>query len=41
LLLKSKGIITDLQKEILLIFSKLPDSEMFYLTGKTALAEFF
>jgi predicted nucleotidyltransferase component of viral defense system len=41
LLLKSKGIITDLQKEILLIFSKLPDSEMFYLTGGTALAEFF
>jgi len=41
LLLKSKGIITDLQKEILLISSKIPDSKMFYLTGGTALAEFF
>jgi hypothetical protein len=41
LLLKSKGIITDLQREILLIFSKIPDSKMFYLTGGTALAEFY
>jgi predicted nucleotidyltransferase component of viral defense system len=41
LLLKSKGIITDLQREILIIFSEIPDSKMFYLTGGTALAEFY
>ena len=41
MLLKSKGIITDLQKEILRILSKMPDGEMFYLTGGTALTEFF
>jgi len=41
LVLKSKGIITKLQKEILFIFSKLADSRIFYLTGGTALAEFY
>jgi hypothetical protein len=41
LLLKSNGIITDLQREILLIFSTIPDSDMFYLTGGTALTEFY
>jgi hypothetical protein len=41
LLLKSKGIITDLQREILIIFSQIRDSKMFYLTGGTALAEFY
>jgi hypothetical protein len=41
LLLKSKGIITDLQREILIIFSEIHDSKMFYLTGGTALAEFY
>jgi predicted nucleotidyltransferase component of viral defense system len=41
MLLKSKGILTDLQKEILLIFSKIPDSNNFYLTGGTALSEFY
>jgi predicted nucleotidyltransferase component of viral defense system len=41
LLLKSKGIITDLQREILIIFSEIRDSKMFYLTGGTALAEFY
>jgi hypothetical protein len=41
LLLKSKGIITDLQREILTIFSEIHDSKMFYLTGGTALAEFY
>jgi len=41
LILKSKGIITDLQRQILLIFSKIPDSNVFYLTGGTALAEFY
>jgi predicted nucleotidyltransferase component of viral defense system len=41
LLLKSKAIITDLQREILIIFSEIRDSKMFYLTGGTALAEFY
>jgi len=41
LMLKSKGIITDLQKEVLLSFSNLMDSQHFYLTGGTALAEFY
>ncbi|WP_448588115.1 nucleotidyl transferase AbiEii/AbiGii toxin family protein [Thermocrinis sp.] len=41
MLLKCKGIITDLQKEILLIFSKIPDNGMFYLTDGTVLAEFY
>jgi len=41
LLLKGKGIITYLQREILLAFSEIPGSEMFYLTGGTALAEFY
>lgn len=40
-MLKSKGIITDLQREILLILSKIPDMEVIYLTGGTALADFF
>jgi len=41
LLLKGKGIITDLQRKILLAFSEIPGSEMFYLAGGTALAEFY
>ena len=41
MLLKSRGIITALQKEILRVFSKIPDSNIFYLTGGTALAEFY
>ena len=41
MLLKSRGIITALQKEILMVFSKIPDSNIFYLTGGTALAEFY
>ena len=41
MLLKSKGIITDLQREILTIFSEIHDSKMFYLTVGTALAEFY
>lgn len=40
-MLFSKGIITGLQKKILSVFSKLPDSEHFYLTGGTALTDFF
>ncbi len=40
-MLKSKGIITNLQREILLISSQIPMIKMFYLTGGTALANFF
>ncbi len=40
-MLKSKGIITNLQREILLISSKISGKDMFYLTGGTALADFF
>jgi predicted nucleotidyltransferase component of viral defense system len=38
---KSKGTISKAQKELLKLFSKLPDSSQFYLTGGTALAEFY
>jgi len=41
LVLKSKGIISGLQKGILNIFLNIADSKMFYLTGGTALAEFY
>jgi hypothetical protein len=41
LVLKSKGIISELQKGILNIFSNIADSKLFYLTGGTALAEFY
>jgi hypothetical protein len=41
LILKGKGIITSLQRKILYIFSTLPDNKYFYLTGGTALAEFY
>ncbi|MDY6863780.1 MAG: nucleotidyl transferase AbiEii/AbiGii toxin family protein [Thermodesulfobacteriota bacterium] len=40
-MLKSKGIITNLQRESLLSFSSIADSQYFYLTGGTALAEFY
>jgi predicted nucleotidyltransferase component of viral defense system len=40
-MLHSKGIITSLQKNILLNFSELPDAKHFYLTGGTALADFY
>jgi predicted nucleotidyltransferase component of viral defense system len=40
-MLKSKGIISKLQKEILSLFPQIPDSPKFYLTGGTALAEFY
>jgi len=39
--LSGKGIVTDFQKDILRIFSSLPDSGFFYLTGGTALIEFY
>ncbi|MCK4353093.1 nucleotidyl transferase AbiEii/AbiGii toxin family protein [candidate division WOR-3 bacterium] len=40
-MLKSKGLITNFQRKLLLSFSKLTDSQYFYLTGGTALAEFY
>ena len=39
--LKGKNIITASQREFLQYFSKIPDSEHFYLTGGTALSEFY
>ena len=40
-MLSSKGIVTELQKEILNAFSEVPDSQSFYLSGGTALADFY
>lgn len=40
-MLKCKGIISNFQRKILLSFSGIKDSQNFYLTGGTALAEFF
>lgn len=40
-MLSSKGIITELQREILHIFAAVPDASSFYLSGGTALADFF
>lgn len=39
--LKGKGIISGLQKKVLRLLSHLPDVQHFYLTGGTALAEFY
>lgn len=39
--IKGKGIMSELQREILVRFSSLPDAGHFYLTGGTALAEFY
>lgn len=40
-MLWSKGIITELQREILHVFATVPDAGSFYLCGGTALADFF
>jgi len=40
-MLQSKGIITNLQREIIENFIKLKESNEFYLTGGTALSDFF
>lgn len=40
-MLQGKGILTEAQRRILDCFRKLPDSSFFYLTGGTALAEFY
>lgn len=39
--LKGKGIITPLQKKLLQDIASLQDTQQFYLTGGTALAEFY
>lgn len=41
MLLKGKGLLTSVQKHTILAIGKLPDSVYFYLTGGTALAEFY
>ncbi len=38
---EAKGIISKIQKDFLSFFSKIPDQGNFYLTGGTALAEFY
>ena len=40
-MLKGKGILTLLQKEALRVLGSMPDIQYFYLTGGTALAEFY
>jgi len=40
-MLSSKGIVTDIKREILHIFSNVPDAESFYSSGGTALADFY
>lgn len=40
-MLKGKGILSDFQKAFLRLFASLPDQERFYLTGGTALAEYY
>jgi len=37
----SHGILTPIQKAFIQVFANLPDHELFYLTGGTALAEFY
>jgi hypothetical protein len=38
---KGKGILSDFQKTFLRLFASRPDQERFYLTGGTALAEYY
>lgn len=40
-MLKSKNVLTQLQKKVLSLFSKIKDSNYFLLTGGSALAEFY
>jgi len=39
--LRGKGLLTPLQTAFLVTFATLPDQAQFYLTGGTALAEFY
>lgn len=40
-MLQGKGLLTPFQREFLILFSQIPDQSRFYLTGGTALAEFY
>lgn len=40
-MLDGKGLLTKAQRRFLRFFARLPDSQHFYLTGGTALAEFY
>jgi hypothetical protein len=40
-MLRGKGILSAFQKTFLRLFASLPDQERFYLTGGTALAEYY
>lgn len=40
-MLKGKGLLSDLQKDVLAQFAQLADQDQFYLTGGTALAEYY
>ena len=40
-MLKGKGLLTPIQKSFLAIFTQVPDQERFFLTGGTALAEYY
>ncbi len=40
-MLQSRGLLTPLQRTFLALFADLPDQDQFYLTGGTALAEFY
>jgi predicted nucleotidyltransferase component of viral defense system len=40
-MLAGKGLLTPIQEAFLAAFTEIPDQEQFYLTGGTALAEFY
>jgi hypothetical protein len=40
-MLAGKQLLTPIQRDFLTLFARLPDQEQFFLTGGTALAEFF
>ncbi len=40
-MIQGKGLLTPIQKAFLAVFSRIPDQERFYLTGGTALSEYY
>ena len=40
-MIKGKGLLTPIQKTFLAVFAQIPDQEKFFLTGGTALAEYY
>jgi len=40
-MIKGKGLLTPIQREVVALFARLPDQKSFYLTGGTALSEFY